>query len=115
MLNIRIKSDRLITTAEYPSVPSKINETDIILLEVESIELENAILDSSIDVKILNVDTLEFETMARTVDPVEPSELELLGQEVTMLKLSNIQKDNTINVLGKELANIKLQLLQGGM
>lgn len=37
------------------------------------------------------------------------------GQEIAMLKLSNIQKDNTINILGQELANIKLQLLQGGM
>jgi hypothetical protein len=45
----------------------------------------------------------------------EPSEIEILGQEITMLKLSNITKDNIINTLGQELTSIKLQLLQGGM
>jgi hypothetical protein len=55
-----------------------------------------------------------LEEMPKHKEP-EPSELEILGQEITMLKLSNISKDNTINTLGQELTNIKLQLLQGGM
>lgn len=44
----------------------------------------------------------------------EPSDLELLGQEVTNLKVSNIQKDIIINQIGQELTNIKLKLIVGG-
>ena len=39
----------------------------------------------------------------------------LIGQEMTRIKLENIQKDLVINTLGQELTKIKLQLLQGGM
>lgn len=49
------------------------------------------------------------------INEPEPTELEILGQEVAMLKLSNTQKDLTLNTLGQELTNIKLQLLQGGI
>lgn len=45
----------------------------------------------------------------------EPTELEILGQEVASLKLSNIQKDMTINMLGQEMTSIKIKLIQGGM
>ena len=38
---------------------------------------------------------------------------QLLGQEVTNLKISNIQKDLIINQLGQEVTNIKLQLIGG--
>ncbi|WP_352420724.1 hypothetical protein [Proteiniborus sp.] len=114
MINLRIQQDGLVTTSEYPSVPEKINETDIILEGIENEELERAVLDSTVGVRILDFETLGFETIPRVIEQ-EPTELELLGQEVTMLKLANIQKDGTINVLGQELANIKLKLLQGGM
>ena len=45
----------------------------------------------------------------------EPAKLDIIGQEVTILKLDNIQKDSIIDSLGQELTNIKLQLIMGGM
>lgn len=41
-------------------------------------------------------------------------QVDTLGQELTKSKIENVKKDSIINTLGKELAQIKIQLTGGG-
>ncbi|MGO3751220.1 MAG: hypothetical protein ACTJGH_00465 [Peptoniphilaceae bacterium] len=48
-------------------------------------------------------------------EPRELTEEELLGQEVSKLKINDLIKDKTIDSLGQEVAKLKIQvLLKGG-
>lgn len=47
--------------------------------------------------------------------PTMQETIDLMGQELTRVKVENIQKDNVIDTLGQELTDIKLKLLLGGM
>ncbi|WCF07087.1 XkdW family protein [Paenibacillus thiaminolyticus] len=48
--------------------------------------------------------------------PSEPSQTDVLGQELTQMKIKNIQQQSVVNNLGTELAKAKLELikLKGG-
>ncbi|MBG9795289.1 hypothetical protein ABD76_23630 [Paenibacillus dendritiformis] len=44
--------------------------------------------------------------------PPQPSQMDMLGQELTQLKIRNIQQQNVIDSLGAELTNAKLEIIQ---
>lgn len=62
---------------------------------------------------------LDKDLFERVIQPVDttpqPPTLEervtTLGEELTLEKLKNIQKDNTISQLGQELAKVKLEVI----
>jgi len=56
----------------------------------------------------------EYEDIPKSKEEIQDEIISLLGQEVTNLKVDNIQKDTIIDALGQELTNIKLQLIMGG-
>ena len=56
----------------------------------------------------------EYEDIPKSKEEIQDEIISLLGQEVTNLKVDNIQKDTIIDTLGQELTNIKLQLIMGG-
>lgn len=84
------------------------NFTECVAKVAMAIEIEG--VDEITEEEFLS--TFNYESVPQ--EPPQPTEIEMLGEEIVKLKLSNIQKDNTINVLGQELANIKLKML-GGM
>ncbi|RJG23409.1 hypothetical protein DQX05_14165 [Paenibacillus thiaminolyticus] len=48
--------------------------------------------------------------------PPEPSQTDVLGQELTQMKIKNIQQQSVFDSLGAELAKAKLEIikLKGG-
>jgi hypothetical protein len=65
-------------------------------------------------IKSVNVETKELvlEDIPKTQDQINQDQIKSLGEQLTEEKLKNIEKDKTIDALGKELAQIKLQLIQ---
>ncbi|MMZ59662.1 hypothetical protein D1872_217120 [compost metagenome] len=53
----------------------------------------------------------EIEELTRS-NPQEPSATDLLGAELTSMKLQNIQQQQTISALGAELAAVKLDVIK---
>ncbi|GIO88182.1 hypothetical protein J25TS5_51140 [Paenibacillus faecis] len=53
----------------------------------------------------------EIEELTRS-NPQNPSSTDLLGAELTSMKLQNIQQQQTINALGAELAAVKLDVIK---
>lgn len=53
----------------------------------------------------------EIEALTKP-QPVEPTPTDLLGEELTAMKLQNIQQQQTIGALGAELAATKLEVIK---
>ncbi|WIV11368.1 hypothetical protein [Proteiniborus sp. MB09-C3] len=122
MLNIRTRQDGLVTTVEYPSIPSKINDKDIILENIENEELERAVLDSTVDVKILDFETLEFETIQKPVKPLGPTLEEKINLQIAQNTAETLEVIAILNEMQRiEQAQSSAELieliisLQGGM
>lgn len=79
MLNVRVNANGIVTTAESPTMPSKINDTDVILT-IDDPELEKVIFNNIPNIK-LNIYTLEYEIL-----PKIPTREEINNQIVAKIR-----------------------------
>lgn len=63
MLNIRVNTDGIVTTAESPTMPKKVNGSDVIMT-IDDPELEKVIFNNIPNIK-LNIYTLEYEILPK--------------------------------------------------
>lgn len=102
-MNILVHENGIVNTFEYPTIPIKIYDTDIVIENVDNQELINAILDSSVDVKITNFETLEFITITKDLPIIN----EEVDEEKAFLAEAVIQLSNEIEILKQEINRLK--------